>query len=125
MKLVLKQEKMEIKITKKSYKFGTYATTEYRINGGGGKGMRIVWEESEFEHNMQQARVEAGASFGNDGVYLEKYIEEPRHIEVQVAGDQFGNACHMRERDCSIQRRHQKLVAGDIVTGKQIGRAHV
>lgn len=78
--------------------------------GGGGKGMRIVWEESEFEHNMQQARVEAGASFGNDGVYLEKYIEEPRHIEVQVAGDQFGNACHMSERDCSIQRRHQKLV---------------
>ena len=78
--------------------------------GGGGKGMRIVWEETEFEHNMQQAKAEAGASFGNDGVYLEKYIEEPRHIEVQVAGDQYGNACHLSERDCSIQRRHQKLV---------------
>lgn len=78
--------------------------------GGGGKGMRIVWDEAEFEHNIEQAKMEAGAAFGNDGVYLEKYIEEPRHIEVQVAGDQKGNACHMSERDCSIQRRHQKLV---------------
>jgi acetyl-CoA carboxylase biotin carboxylase subunit len=78
--------------------------------GGGGKGMRIVWEEADFENNMQQAKLEAGAAFGNDGIYLEKYIEEPRHIEVQVAGDQLGNACHMSERDCSIQRRHQKLV---------------
>ncbi len=78
--------------------------------GGGGKGMRIVWKESEFESQWDTARREAKASFGNDGIYMEKYIEEPRHIEIQVAGDQFGKACHLSERDCSIQRRHQKLV---------------
>ena len=78
--------------------------------GGGGKGMRIVWEASEFEENLSRAQTEAGAAFGNAGMYLEKYIEEPRHIEVQVAGDQYGNAAHFSERDCSIQRRHQKLV---------------
>lgn len=78
--------------------------------GGGGKGMRVVWKEEEFEINWNNARQEAAASFGNDGIYIEKFIEEPRHIEIQVAGDQFGNVCHMSERDCSIQRRHQKLV---------------
>lgn len=78
--------------------------------GGGGKGMRIVWSEGEFENAWDTARREAGASFGNDGIYMEKYIEEPRHIEIQVAGDQFGTVCHLSERDCSIQRRHQKLV---------------
>jgi len=78
--------------------------------GGGGKGMRIVGHEEEFESNLMQAQAEAGSAFGNAGMYLEKYIEEPRHIEVQVAGDQFGNAAHFSERDCSIQRRHQKLV---------------
>ncbi|MBK6931593.1 MAG: acetyl-CoA carboxylase biotin carboxylase subunit [Saprospirales bacterium] len=78
--------------------------------GGGGKGMRIVWEEAEFENQWDTARREAKAAFGNDGIYMEKFIEEPRHIEVQVAGDQFGKACHLSERDCSIQRRHQKLV---------------
>ena len=78
--------------------------------GGGGKGMRIVWNENEFQSNLENAQAEAGAAFGNAGMYLEKYIEEPRHIEVQVAGDQFGNAAHFSERDCSIQRRHQKLV---------------
>ncbi len=78
--------------------------------GGGGKGMRLVWEESEIEKNFDNAKTEAAASFKNDGLYMEKYIEEPRHIEIQVAGDQYGNACHMSERDCSIQRRHQKLV---------------
>jgi acetyl-CoA carboxylase biotin carboxylase subunit len=78
--------------------------------GGGGKGMRIIWSESEMEPNWDSAKQEALASFGNDGMYMEKFIEEPRHIEIQVAGDQFGNACHMSERDCSIQRRHQKLV---------------
>lgn len=78
--------------------------------GGGGKGMRIVWSSEEFENAFNTARTEAGAAFGNDGVYLEKYIEEPRHIEIQVAGDQYGKIAHMSERDCSIQRRHQKLV---------------
>ncbi|MCB0515453.1 MAG: acetyl-CoA carboxylase biotin carboxylase subunit [Chitinophagales bacterium] len=78
--------------------------------GGGGRGMRIVHKESEFEHNWDSARKEAGAAFGNDGIYLEKFVEEPRHIEIQVAGDQYGKVCHLSERDCSIQRRHQKLV---------------
>ncbi|MGE9315110.1 acetyl-CoA carboxylase biotin carboxylase subunit [Niabella sp. CJ426] len=78
--------------------------------GGGGKGMRIVWNESEMEKAYDTAKMEAAASFKNDGIYMEKFVEEPRHIEIQVAGDQFGNVCHMSERDCSIQRRHQKLV---------------
>jgi acetyl-CoA carboxylase biotin carboxylase subunit len=78
--------------------------------GGGGRGMRIVWNAEEFEAAWDSARQEAGAAFGNDGMYLEKYIEEPRHIEIQIAGDQYGKACHLSERDCSIQRRHQKLV---------------
>jgi acetyl-CoA carboxylase biotin carboxylase subunit len=78
--------------------------------GGGGKGMRIVWNEDEMEEHWTSARQESKAAFGNDGMYMEKFIEEPRHIEIQIAGDKFGNACHMSERDCSIQRRHQKLV---------------
>ena len=78
--------------------------------GGGGKGMRIVWKEEDMEALWNSAKQEAAAAFGNDGIYMEKYIEEPRHIEIQIAGDQYGNACHMSERDCSIQRRHQKLV---------------
>jgi len=78
--------------------------------GGGGKGMRVVWHDHEVEHAYNTARIEAAASFKNDGVYMEKYVEEPRHIEIQVAGDQFGTVCHLSERDCSIQRRHQKLV---------------
>jgi len=78
--------------------------------GGGGKGMRVVWEESEIEKAYNTAKAEALASFKNDGVYMEKFVEEPRHIEIQVAGDRFGTVCHMSERDCSIQRRHQKLV---------------
>jgi len=78
--------------------------------GGGGKGMRIVWSEDEMEEHWNSARQESKAAFGNDGMYMEKYIEEPRHIEIQIAGDKFGNACHLSERDCSIQRRHQKLV---------------
>jgi acetyl-CoA carboxylase, biotin carboxylase subunit len=77
--------------------------------GGGGKGMRIVWKEEDVEKAFESAKMEAAASFGNDGMYMEKYIEEPRHIEIQIAGDQFGKACHLSERDCSIQRRHQKL----------------
>jgi len=78
--------------------------------GGGGKGMRVVWEESEIEKAYDSAKAEALASFKNDGVYMEKFVEEPRHIEIQVAGDRYGRVCHMSERDCSIQRRHQKLV---------------
>ncbi len=78
--------------------------------GGGGKGMRVVWEESEIERAYNTAKAEAAASFKNDGIYMEKFVEEPRHIEIQVAGDQYGTVCHLSERDCSIQRRHQKLV---------------
>ncbi len=78
--------------------------------GGGGRGMRIVREESEFENMWNVARQEAKAAFSNDGIYIEKYIEEPRHIEFQIVGDQFGRVAHLSERDCSIQRRHQKLV---------------
>ena len=78
--------------------------------GGGGKGMRVVWQESEIEKAYENAKTEAAASFKNDGIYMEKFVEEPRHIEIQIAGDQFGNVCHLSERDCSIQRRHQKLV---------------
>lgn len=78
--------------------------------GGGGKGMRVIWKEAELEHAWESARQEALAAFGNNGMYMEKFLEEPRHIEIQVAGDQYGKACHLSERDCSIQRRHQKLV---------------
>ena len=78
--------------------------------GGGGKGMRIVKDDGEFKKAWDDARMEAGAAFGNDGLYLEKFIVEPRHIEIQVVGDKNGKACHLSERDCSIQRRHQKLV---------------
>lgn len=77
--------------------------------GGGGRGMRIIREESEFRKLWDDAKMEAAASFGNDGMYMEKYIEEPRHIEIQIVGDKFGKVCHLSERDCSIQRRHQKL----------------
>ncbi len=78
--------------------------------GGGGRGMRVVWEEGEMEKNFETARTEAGAAFKNDGLYMEKFVEEPRHIEIQIAGDRYGKVCHLSERDCSIQRRHQKLV---------------
>jgi acetyl-CoA carboxylase biotin carboxylase subunit len=78
--------------------------------GGGGKGMRLCWDAQECEDGWHSARAESAAAFGNDGMYMEKFIEEPRHIEIQIAADQFGNICHLSERDCSIQRRHQKLV---------------
>ncbi len=78
--------------------------------GGGGKGMRVVLRDEDFEDAWDSARKEAKASFANDGIYIEKYVEEPRHIEFQIVGDQFGNVIHLSERDCSIQRRHQKLV---------------
>jgi len=78
--------------------------------GGGGKGMRVVKSEDELEAAWDSARKEAAASFGNDGMYMEKFVEDPRHIEIQIVGDQYGNYCHLSERDCSIQRRHQKLM---------------
>ncbi|TNE81628.1 MAG: acetyl-CoA carboxylase biotin carboxylase subunit [Bacteroidetes bacterium] len=78
--------------------------------GGGGRGMRIIWKDEDFENAWDSARQEAKAAFGNDGIYMEKYIEEPRHIEIQIAGDQYGKVVHLSERDCSIQRRHQKLI---------------
>ena len=77
--------------------------------GGGGKGMRAVWKPEELEKAWESARQESKAAFGNDGMYMEKLIEEPRHIEIQVVGDSNGKACHLSERDCSVQRRHQKL----------------
>ena len=78
--------------------------------GGGGRGMRIIRADEEFEKAWHDAKTESGAAFGNDGLYMEKYVEHPRHIEIQIVGDQFGKVCHLSERDCSIQRRHQKLV---------------
>ena len=78
--------------------------------GGGGRGMRIIWEEDQVEPSYESAKRESAAAFGNDDIYMEKYIEEPRHIEIQIVGDQFGTICHLSERDCSIQRRHQKLI---------------
>ena len=78
--------------------------------GGGGRGMRAIWKESDLEDAWSSAKQEAAAAFGNDGMYMEKLIEEPRHIEIQIIGDSYGKASHLSERDCSIQRRHQKLV---------------
>ncbi len=77
--------------------------------GGGGKGMRAVWAPEDLLKAWEGARQESAAAFGNDGMYLEKLIEEPRHIEIQIVGDSYGKACHLSERDCSVQRRHQKL----------------
>ena len=78
--------------------------------GGGGRGMRDVWKEEDLEKALDSAMQEAGAAFGNDAMYMEKLIVDPRHIEIQIVGDQYGKACHLSERDCSIQRRHQKLL---------------
>ena len=99
--------------------------------GGGGKGMRLAQTEDDLEAGWNSARAEAGAAFGNDGMYLEKFIEEPRHVEIQVMSDQHGNHIHMSERDCTIQRRHQKLVEEspspvlDKATRKKMGAAAV
>ena len=78
--------------------------------GGGGRGMRIVKDGKGFQKAWDDAKMESGAAFGNDGLYLEKFVEEPRHVEIQIGGDSRGKACHLSERDCSIQRRHQKLI---------------
>ncbi|MFT4545671.1 MAG: acetyl-CoA carboxylase biotin carboxylase subunit [Bacteroidia bacterium] len=95
---------------KKSAKKVKYPVMIKATAGGGGKGMRVVWSEDVMEEQWDSARQEAAASFGNDGMYMEKFIEDPRHIEIQIVGDQHGNYCHLSERDCSIQRRHQKLM---------------
>jgi len=87
----------------------TYPVMLKATAGGGGKGMRAVWKKEGLKDAWDSARQEAGAAFGNDGMYMEKLIEEPRHIEIQVVGDSLGKACHLSERDCSVQRRHQKL----------------
>ena len=100
----------DIKSGKKLAKKMGYPIMLKATAGGGGKGMRIVRNEEEYESQLSLAQNEAKASFGNDGMYMEKFVEEPRHIEIQIVGDQYGNVCHLSERECSIQRRHQKLV---------------
>ena len=99
----------DVKDAKKVAKKMGYPVMIKATAGGGGKGMRAVWKEEEMEELFDSAVKEATAAFGNGGMYMEKLIEEPRHIEIQVVGDQYGKACHLSERDCSIQRRHQKL----------------
>lgn len=95
---------------KKLAKEITYPVMLKATAGGGGKGMRLVWKEENLKDAWDSARQESKAAFGNDGMYIEKFIEDPRHIEIQIIGDRTGKACHLSERDCSIQRRHQKLV---------------
>lgn len=94
---------------KKTAKAIGYPVMMKATAGGGGKGMREIFKEEELDRAWESARQEASAAFGNDGMYMEKLILDPRHIEIQVVGDSYGKACHLSERDCSIQRRHQKL----------------
>lgn len=100
----------DLKDAKKNAKEIGYPVMMKATAGGGGKGMRVLWNDEDLEDAWDKVRREAKAAFGNDGMYMEKFIEEPRHIEIQIAGDMYDNYCHMSERDCSIQRRHQKLV---------------
>lgn len=100
----------DVEEAKKVAKWITYPVMIKATAGGGGKGMRIAHDEKELVLNYVAAQNEAKAAFGNPDVYIEKYIEEPRHIEIQIIGDKFGNVVHLGERDCSIQRRHQKLI---------------
>ena len=100
-------------------------------SGGGGKGMRISWNREDFEENFQMAQMESVGSFADDAMYIEKYIESPRHIEFQILADKFGHVIHLGERDCSIQRRHQKVLeespsaALDEVLRRRMGEAAV
>jgi len=100
----------DLKHAKKVAKEVGYPVMLKATAGGGGRGMRLIWKDEEFEDHWNSARTESKAAFGNDAMYLEKFVEEPRHIEIQIAGDQYGKVCHLSERDCSIQRRHQKLL---------------
>jgi acetyl-CoA carboxylase biotin carboxylase subunit len=100
----------DVKVAKKTAVEIGYPVMLKATAGGGGKGMRVVYTEEELEGALEAAQKEAKAAFGNDGMYMEKFVEEPRHIEIQIAGDQYGTVCHLSERECSIQRRHQKLV---------------
>lgn len=101
---------VDVKMAKIEAKKIGYPVILKATAGGGGKGMRVVWNEGEIEKAFDSATMEAGAAFGNSGMYMEKFVEEPRHIEIQVAADKYGKATHLSERDCSVQRRHQKLV---------------
>ncbi|MBN2892351.1 MAG: acetyl-CoA carboxylase biotin carboxylase subunit [Bacteroidales bacterium] len=100
----------DIEVAKKEAQRIGYPVMVKATAGGGGKGMRLVWAAEEFEKNWNNASNEAASAFGNGDLYIEKFVEEPHHIEIQIAGDQYGKVCHLSERDCSIQRRHQKLV---------------
>ncbi len=100
----------DVEEAKKVAEWITYPVMIKATAGGGGKGMRIAHNEKELVENFIAAQNEAKAAFGNPDVYIEKYVEEPRHVEIQVIGDKFGNVVHLGERDCSIQRRHQKLI---------------
>ena len=96
-------------VCKKTAKDIGYPVMLKATAGGGGKGMRLVWKEKDLKNAWESAKTEAKAAFANDSMYMEKFIEDPRHIEIQIIGDKTGKACHLSERDCSIQRRHQKL----------------
>ena len=96
-------------VCKKTAKDIGYPVMLKATAGGGGKGMRLVWKEKDLKNAWESAKIESKAAFANDSMYMEKFIEDPRHIEIQIIGDKTGKACHLSERDCSIQRRHQKL----------------
>ena len=96
-------------VCKKTAKDIGYPVMLKATAGGGGKGMRLVWKEKDLKNAWESAKTESKAAFANDSMYIEKFIEDPRHIEIQIIGDKTGKACHLSERDCSIQRRHQKL----------------
>lgn len=103
---VIEKERDALSFAKRA----SYPVMIKSAGGGGGRGMRIVHNDRELRQQLQTAQQEAGCSFDNAGIYLEKFVEEPRHVEFQILADGFGNIIHLGERDCSIQRRHQKLV---------------